>query len=164
MQSATLCAHSSEQKRVLAARVDEHPGLAGRINGDPADRTNSHPRYDGTVVEWAWMKKRDDTEKVLGPLEAEVMRHLWAADGPVTVRAIVERLNSGRPKQLAYTTVMTVMSRLAERGVLRRHREGRGYVYEAADEDAAGLAVREVMRDFGDAALAQFVHEARADP
>jgi hypothetical protein len=41
---------------------------------------------------------------------------------------------------------------------------GRGYVYEPAVADAAAIAVRNVVRDFGDAAVAQFVDEARADP
>jgi predicted transcriptional regulator len=92
------------------------------------------------------------------------MRHLWEAGGPLTVRDLVERLNRRRQEPLAYTTVMTVMSRLAEKQVLRRERAGRGYVYEAAAGDAAAIAVRGVLRDFGDAALAHFVEEARRDP
>ena len=92
------------------------------------------------------------------------MELVWAAPGPVSVREIVDRLNKGRREKLAYTTAMTVMSRLAEKGMLTRVREGRGYRYEAVAPDAAGLAVRGVMREFGDAALAHFVEEARADP
>lgn len=103
-------------------------------------------------------------EKVLGPLEAEVMRVAWDADGALTVRELMERLNARRAEPLAYTTVMTVMSRLAEKGVLRRRRDGRGYRYEPTTGDVAGIAVRAVMRDFGDAAMAHFVEEARADP
>jgi predicted transcriptional regulator len=111
------------------------------------------------------MSPRDgELEKVLGPLEAEVMRLVWDEDGPVTVRRLLERINRRRRPQLAYTTVMTVMSRLVEKGVLRRRREGRGYVYEAVAGDAAGIAVEGVMRDFGDAAVAHFVDRARADP
>lgn len=110
------------------------------------------------------MARRNEIEKVVGPLEAEILNAVWGSDGTVTVRQVVERLNAKRPKPLAYTTVMTVMSRLAEKGVLRRQREGRGYLYEAVADSAAGIAVQEVMRDFGDAALAQFVEEARADP
>ncbi len=103
-------------------------------------------------------------EKVLGPLEAEVMRGVWDAEGPVSVRDLVEELNGRRAQPLAYTTVMTVMSRLAEKGVLSRRREGRGYLYEATVDDAAAIAVRNVVRDFGDAAMAHFVDQARADP
>jgi predicted transcriptional regulator len=89
---------------------------------------------------------------------------LWAEGGPLDVRTVLGRLNDARSPALAYTTVMTVMARLAEKGVLRRKRSGRGFVYEAAVADAAAIAVRNVMRDFGDAAMAQFVDEARADP
>jgi predicted transcriptional regulator len=107
---------------------------------------------------------RKDPERRLGPLEAEVMERLWEAGGPLSVRQLLERLNHGRRPQLAYTTVMTVMSRLAEKGALVRRRDGRGYVYDATADDLAGLAVRGVLRDFGDAAVAHFVEEAKADP
>jgi predicted transcriptional regulator len=109
-------------------------------------------------------KPGDDLEKLLGPLEAEVVRAAWAAGGPVSVRDLLERVNAGRSHPLAYTTVMTVMSRLTEKDVLRRRKEGRGYVYEPVADDPAALAVHGVMRDFGDAAMAQFVEEARGDP
>lgn len=92
------------------------------------------------------------------------MELVWAASGPVSVRQIETAVNKRRRDKLAYTTVMTVMSRLAEKGALTRVRAGREYRYEPAAPDAAGLAVRGVMRDFGDAALAHFVEEARADP
>jgi predicted transcriptional regulator len=109
-------------------------------------------------------KPGDDLEKLLGPLEAEVVRAAWAAGGPVSVRDLLERVNASRSKPLAYTTVMTVMSRLTEKDVMRRRKEGRGYVYEPVADDPAALAVHGVMRDFGDAAIAQFVEEARGDP
>jgi predicted transcriptional regulator len=109
------------------------------------------------------MARRKHRE-LLGPLEAEVMEIVWATDGPVSVRAMLERLNHGRRQQLAYTTVMTVMARLVEKEVLSRRREGRGYMYEARVSDPAEIAVRGVVREFGDAALAHFVDEARADP
>lgn len=105
-----------------------------------------------------------DLSKVLGPLEADVMEVAWAAKQPLTVRAVLERLNEDRTPPLAYTTVMTVMARLAEKEILRRRMDGRGYVYEAAVADAAAIAVRNLMRDFGEAAVAGFVGEARADP
>ena len=105
-----------------------------------------------------------DLSKVLGPLEAEVMRVAWTAAEPVSVRTVLAKLNDGRTPPLAYTTVMTVMARLAEKEILRRTMNGRGYVYEAAMPDAAAIAVRNLVRDFGDAAIAGFVDEARADP
>jgi predicted transcriptional regulator len=106
----------------------------------------------------------DELSRVLGPLEAEVMEVMWSAAGRMTVRAVLDRLNDGRDSPLAYTTVMTVMARLAEKDILRRQLDGRGYVYEPIVADAAAIAVRSVVRDFGEAAVAQFVDEARADP
>jgi predicted transcriptional regulator len=99
-----------------------------------------------------------------GPLEAAVMDAVWGAGEPITVRAVVDGLNSRRDEPLAYTTVMTVMGRLAEKGVLRRRKQGRGFLYEASAPDAAGLAVKEVLGTYGDAAVVHFLDEARGDP
>lgn len=112
----------------------------------------------------AGVKPVDAVAKVLGPLEAEIMRAMWQAGSPMTVRDVLGRLNDERSVPLAYTTVMTVMARLAEKDVLRRELDGRGYRYVAAVPDEASIAVRTVVRDFGEAAIAQFVDEARADP
>lgn len=111
------------------------------------------------------MVQRSDVEKVLGPLEAEVMAQMWSTPGTsFNVREMLERLNADRDAPLAYTTVMTVMARLAEKEILRRERDGRGYRYSAALPDVAAIAVRDVVRGFGEAAIAQFVDEVRADP
>jgi predicted transcriptional regulator len=98
------------------------------------------------------------------PLESEVMNAVWAAAKPVSVRDVLDALNARRAEPLAYTTVMTVMNRLTAKRALTRHRERRSYAYQATAPDAAGIAVREVLRSHGDAAVAHFVDEARADP
>ena len=105
-----------------------------------------------------------ELDRVLGPLEAAVVQVIIDGEGPMVVRSVLEDLNRDREPPLAYTTVMTVMTRLAEKGVLERRPQGRGYVYQAMSDSAAGIAVRLVLRDFGDAAIAQFAEEARADP
>jgi predicted transcriptional regulator len=110
------------------------------------------------------MTARERSGSNLGPLEASIMDVIWEAGKPVAVRAVVDSLNSGRPEPLAYTTVMTVMGRLTEKGFLRRRKAGRLFLYEASAPDAAGLAVREVLGTYGDAAVAHFLDEARADP
>lgn len=109
-------------------------------------------------------ERTDQTSRILGRLGAEVMDVLWSTGAPVTVRTVLERLNAGRREPLAYTTVMTVLTRLAERGAAKRTAAGRGYLYEPAVTDAADLAVRNVVRDHGEAAIAHFVDQARADP
>jgi predicted transcriptional regulator len=101
-------------------------------------------------------------EKFLGPLEAEVMDRLWRRRS-ATVRDIVEDL--ARSRELAYTTVMTIMVRLHEKGLLERARDGKTYVYRPAltrQEHRARLSrdlARGLVADFGDAALAAFTAE-----
>ena len=92
------------------------------------------------------------------------MDAVWAASDPVSVREVLDTLNGRRSEPLAYTTVMTVMNRLVAKGVLTRIGQRRSYVYEATACDAAGIAVRGVIETYGDAAVAHFVDEARADP
>jgi predicted transcriptional regulator len=99
-----------------------------------------------------------------GPLETEVMDAVWSAAAPVSVRDVMGRLNDARAEPLAYTTVMTVMSRLAEKEALVRSPVGRSYVYEATAADPAGIAVKNVIRTYGDEAMAHFVDQARGDP
>ena len=110
------------------------------------------------------MRPAAHAEKILGPLEAAVMRVVWGADHPVSVREVFKGLNRRRSQPLAYTTVMTVMARLAEKDILSRRLVGRSYQYEALVPDAAAIAVRALLRDFGLAAVNHFVNEARADP
>ena len=92
------------------------------------------------------------------------MDAVWAASAAVSVREVLDALNAHRPQQLAYTTVMTVMNRLVTKNVLRRDGVPRHYRYQATAGDAAGLAMHEVIRAHGHAAIAQFVTEAKADP
>ena len=100
----------------------------------------------------------------LGPLEAEVMAVLWEANAPVSVRDVFDRLNAGRAAPLAYTTVMTVLSRLAGKQIVVREQQGRSFVYTPAVADTAEIAVRGILAEFGDAALARFVDQVQLDP
>ena len=70
------------------------------------------------------MKK---TEGKLTNAELEIMHVVWELDGG-TVRQVHEILNQQRP--LAYTTVMTMMNILEEKGHLMRQKEGRAYRYQ----------------------------------
>ncbi|MFE7588524.1 BlaI/MecI/CopY family transcriptional regulator [Kitasatospora sp. NPDC057512] len=64
----------------------------------------------------------------LGELEAEIMDRLWSWGRPATVRELVDDLNRARP--LAYTTVMTVADVLHGKGMVRREKDGRAWLYE----------------------------------
>jgi predicted transcriptional regulator len=92
------------------------------------------------------------------------MEAVWRMDRAVSVREIVDVLNGARAEPLAYTTVMTVMNRLADKQALARSPAGRSYVYEATAPDPAGIAVKNVIRTYGDEAVAHFVDQARGDP
>ncbi|WP_333766925.1 BlaI/MecI/CopY family transcriptional regulator [Streptomyces sp. IBSBF 2435] len=71
----------------------------------------------------------------LGDLEDAVMTRVWAWNRPVTVREVLEDL--ARDRTIAYTTVMTVMDNLRQKGWLRREADGRAYRYEAVSTRAA---------------------------
>ena len=85
---------------------------------------------------------------LLGPLEQRVMAHLWQV-GPATVGEVLDALNGPAKRKLAYTTVMTILVRLAEKGYATRTREDRHFRYAAAfAEDALGAEIgrRELRR------------------
>ena len=64
----------------------------------------------------------------LGDLESAVMQMLWDATAPLSVREVHAGLTD---RDLAYTTVMTVLDRLAKKGLADRQREGRAWHYTA---------------------------------
>ena len=66
--------------------------------------------------------------RTLGELETEIMRRLWRRAKPTTVRELVDELQ--RDREIAYTTVMTVLDNLHKKGWLRRELDGRAYRYE----------------------------------
>jgi predicted transcriptional regulator len=92
-----------------------------------------------------------------GSLEQTVLEVLAGSDRALTPAEVRDRLGG----DLAYTTVMTVMTRLTEKGLLVRQRSGRGYAY-AAITDEAELAARQMQKaldshDDRAAVLARFV-------
>ena len=99
----------------------------------------------------------------LGPLEAEVMRIVWQRKES-TVRDVHEGLGP-RGTQLAYTTVMTVMSRLATKGFLSRKRVGRSFLYrvrvneETFRQRTARTLARRLVQGFDHLGIASFVEE-----
>jgi predicted transcriptional regulator len=110
------------------------------------------------------MNKSRKSKKIgrLGDLEAEVMGVVWEKDR-VSVQEVRDALRSSHA--LAYTTVMTVMSRLAEKGLLEREKEGRAYIYTPAatqDKVARSLLqslVRKMYDGAAGKAIAQLLEE-----
>jgi predicted transcriptional regulator len=92
-----------------------------------------------------------------GALEAEILDLLWAAGRPMTPAEVQGELAD----ELAYTTVMTALSRLHDKRVVERQRAGRAYAYRPI-LDQPGIAAAQMRRllDAGhdrEAVLARFV-------
>lgn len=104
---------------------------------------------------------------VLGPLEHSIMRIVWAHDRPITVRYVYKILSADH--DLAYTTIMTTMTRLADKGVLicapgtQKGRGGAAYLYRSAvsRHELLLLAVEQVLASLG-ANAAERQHVAAA--
>lgn len=99
----------------------------------------------------------------LGPLEQEVMRIVWARKES-TVRDVLEELRASGTL-LAYTTVMTVMARLATKGLISRKRTGRSFLYrvrvneETFRQRTAQMLAQRLVHGFDHLAIASFVEE-----
>ena len=95
----------------------------------------------------------------LGELESAVMDHIWECDGFVTVPEVYRSV--GKKRRLAYTTVMTVMSRLHDKDLLHRDEDRRPYSYWPAmsrEDFSAGLMLGILANlDERGAVLARFV-------
>ncbi len=68
----------------------------------------------------------------MGGLENEVMAHLWTSGSPATPADV----HRAAAPDLAYTTIMTVLTRLWDKGILERERKGRAYVYTPVRTEA----------------------------
>jgi predicted transcriptional regulator len=105
-------------------------------------------------------RRRHSLADLLGPLESEVMDVVWDR-GAVSVRDVHEILQAERP--IAYTTVMTTLGRLADKGLLRRTDDQLAHRYSAlvTREQYARSTVKSVIdwlvSHFPEPAVAYFV-------
>lgn len=106
-------------------------------------------------------------EQALGELEAQVMEAVWDAAGDVCVED-VRRALEAQGKESAYTTVMTTMSRLHEKGLLQRRMSGRAYYYSPAlsrrelGRSVTRRVIDGLLGSFAEPAMSYFV-EALSD-
>jgi len=96
--------------------------------------------------------RQRDQRLDLPPLELECMKALWQ-HGRATVHEIRAALLPQRP--LAYTTVMTVMNRLARKGAVERSKQGRAHVYQVV------VSAAEVREHALARLLENFFHDSR---
>lgn len=105
--------------------------------------------------------QREQLGRYLGPLEMRIMIDVWQA-GPSTVSDVLERLNRGHRKSLAYNTVMSTLARLSDKSYLARERHGRAYVYSGDGPEAflqaqAARVTRDLIDDLGAVGVAGVV-------
>lgn len=105
-------------------------------------------------------RRKHSLSEVLGPLEAEIMDVVWDS-GEVTVRDVHQNLSADRT--IAYTTVMTTLGRLADKGLLRRIEDQPAHHYTAvvSRDQYARSTVKSVvdwlLGHFPDPAVAYFI-------
>jgi predicted transcriptional regulator len=106
----------------------------------------------------------------LHELEGAVMERIWSA-GESSVRDVMEALNQALTAERAYTTYMTIMTRLQKKGLLLRRRKGKTDYYRPAHERDVYLAmqasaeVEDLVAEYGDLALTSFARQMAAlDP
>lgn len=93
----------------------------------------------------------------MGALENEVMAQLWVTGRPASPASVLDALNT----DLAYTTVMTILTRLWKKGLVQRQPEGRGFVYwpKYSEADLTAMRMRAALDKAHDrkAVLSRFV-------
>ena len=107
-------------------------------------------------------RRKHSLSDVLGPLEAEIMEVVWE-HGDVTVRDVHRALATRRP--IAYTTVMTTLGRLAEKGLLERREDQPAHRYSPllSKDQYASSTVKSVVdwlvTHFPDPAVAYLIDQ-----
>jgi predicted transcriptional regulator len=100
-----------------------------------------------------------------GELEKQALDVLWGAEGPMTPRQVHDQLSTNR--KLAYTTTMTILVRLYNKGLLVRESAGRAFAYRPrmSRDQRAAERMNDALTSAGDAALAltHFVESLPAD-
>lgn len=96
-------------------------------------------------------------EHELGDAELQVLRALWDG-GPATVREVLNHLHD-RGRRVAYTTVLTFLTRLEQKGFVRSDKSGQAYVYRAAisRNQVTRFRLKEVMDQLFDGEAAPLV-------
>ena len=104
----------------------------------------------------------------LGDLERSVMNVLWDSPQPLTVRDVLDALDRSQSgRDLAYTTVMTVLDRLGAKEMVQREREGRAFRYSPSTtrDQATSELLNDALDQAGGDRTAALVHFAQSvDP
>jgi len=102
-------------------------------------------------------KKARQSRDELGDAELQVLKELWDG-GPMTVREVLTRLHA-KGRELAYTTVLTFLTRLEQKGYVASDKDGAAYVYSptVSRENVTKSRVKAVMSELFDGAAGPMV-------
>ncbi len=115
-------------------------------------------------IKFRFNPSSERSSKVLGPLEDDIMEVVWS-QGSATVSSVHKTLRE--KKDIAYTTVMTTMSRLAKKRLLNQDTSNSSYVYTPtlSRDDFERYVVRGIVNglfdDFGDGVVDYFLEAVR---
>ncbi len=119
------------------------------------------------TIKFTFRPGKKGIQKIMGALENAVMDILWERK-KATVKEVFESLSS--EKKIAYTTIITVMNRLADKNILKREKKGKIYLFEPIynrDEYkkiVSDTVVRGLLEIDGKKAMAAFVDQVSEDP
>lgn len=106
--------------------------------------------------------------QLLGELEKEIMGIVWESNQPVTVREVFNAIKVKR--NIAYTTVMTIMGRLTDKGLLKKQKRGKAHVYKASYSKDKFLKkisrqiINNLLSSFGETSVVHFTEELEKIP
>ena len=95
---------------------------------------------------------------MLGGLEQKIMEVLWSSKDPLKPSAVLSQVKG----EYAYTTIMTVLKRMADKKLVKRQLRGNVYLYQAVSNKAAFASeclddlFARVLDSYGDLAVSSF--------
>ena len=98
--------------------------------------------------------------RVFGRLEAKIMETMWTRGKFMSVQDVCDAITPAGN----YKTVMTVLTRLTDKGMLQRRKEGRAYLYHPVVnrstflESVADQVTQGLLQEYGEVAVSSFVH------
>ncbi|MEK5641817.1 transcriptional regulator [Paenibacillus rhizosphaerae] len=100
-------------------------------------------------------------ERFFGPLEAKVMDVIWSRLEAVTIKQVNAKISEDKP--MSFNTIMTVMNRLVDKGILQKKLQGKSYVYSPVltkeqflEEQSKELSY-DLVKEFGSRAVAHMI-------
>lgn len=102
----------------------------------------------------------------LGCLQQQIMEIIWQSSEPLKPSEVRQKLKG----EYAYTTIMTVLKRMADQKILKRRRQGKAYYYQAVKDKRGFInsnlqdVYRNLVESYGKLAIANFIDVVKTSP